>query len=91
MTYHIERRSYPDFEKEIMALPTIEDADGMECPCCGNRLEWAAENMEEEYTDDGFERTERFYCYDCETFVDVTQVYTPTTRRIVVKQDVFDD
>ena len=88
--YHVEDRNYPDFEKEVISLPTINDTDGMECPNCGGRMDWFDGNMDEEYTDGGFELTERFYCYDCGTFADVTQVYAPTVRKVVVKQDVFD-
>jgi len=91
MNYHVEDRSYPGFEKEVMALPTINDVDGMECPRCGGRMDWVQMNMEEEYTDEGFELTERFYCDDCCTFADVTQVYAPTVRRVKVIQDVFDE
>ena len=90
MSYHVEDRSYPEFEKEVMTLPTINDTDGMECPRCGGRLCWCCDNMDEEYTEEGFERTERFYCDDCGTFVDVTQVYEPTVRRVEIMQDVWD-
>ena len=89
MSYHVEGRSYPDFEADVKALPTVNDTDGMECPNCGGRLGWVDGNMDEEYTTDGFELTERFYCDDCCTFADVTQVYAPTERRVKVMQDVF--
>ena len=91
MSYHVEDRRYQDFEKEVETLPSIEDVEGMECPECGGKLDWVCDDMNEEYTEEGFEHTERFYCFDCGTFVDVTQVYKPTNRYVLVKQDVFED
>ena len=86
----VEDRSYPDFEKDVEALPTIHDVEGMECPCCGDKLGWPRGYMDEVYTDEGnFELTERFYCDGCGTWADVTQVYEPTVRRVMVKQDMY--
>lgn len=94
MGYHVEERQYEDCKKDIMALPEVTDVEGMECPCCGDRLEMVDDRHFpiEEYADDGnFERMELFYCSECGTFCEVTQVYEPTVRRVEFKQDVYDD
>lgn len=92
MKYHTEERIYPDFAAEVKALPEVMDVDGMECPKCGGRLTHDGYSPDEQYTMEGwFESTERFCCYDCGTFADVTQRYEPTVRCVDFHQDIFDD
>ena len=92
MSYHVEERSYPEFEREIAAAFDINSESELPCPKCGGKLYLVDVGMEEEYMFDGMmERTERYYCDDCGTFADVTQVYVPTLRKVRVAQDVWDD
>ena len=81
--------NYLDFEKEVASLPTITDVDGIECPICGSKLMWMQDRIDEQYLDDCFEQVERFYCDDCGTRVDVTQVYVPTEKRVDIEQGVL--
>ena len=91
MSYHMEERSYPEFEKEVAALPGIIDQK-LACPRCGKDMRWCGDCPDERYMRNGtFESEERYYCDNCGTFADVTQVYAPTTRKVKVMQDVFDD
>lgn len=90
--YRTEDRSYPELERGIEEDFDINTATELGCPNCGGTMLLVDNGLEEEYFLDGrMERSDRFYCDDCGTFADVTQVYAPTVRRVSVKQDVFEE
>lgn len=92
MSYHVEKRDYPNFVVKVEQVDDISNVDGMDCPRCGETLRLAEIGHDEQYTMEGwFERTERFYCDTCGTFADVTKRYEPTVRVVELYQDVFDD
>lgn len=92
MSYHVENRSYPEFERRIRNRFNINTESEIPCPECGGTMYLVDEGFEETYMFDGtMERDERYYCDDCNTFADVTQVYKPTVRRVKVMQDVWDE
>jgi hypothetical protein len=91
MSYKVIDMSYPEFEARIIAGFDISCESELPCPRCGGTMFLMDPGFEEQYMFDGtMERSERYYCDDCCTFADVTQVYRPTERRVSVKQDVFD-
>ena len=81
------------YTEEIEKLNSIFDTEAVPCPQCGKREMYYVDSSEvEEYTSNGtFENTERYYCDNCGTFADVTQVYVKAGRRVVVQHDEFDD
>lgn len=91
MDYKVENRSYPEFEKDVIdAFDILHDEPC--CPECGFRMGRTHETLDEEYTTGGrFELKQRYYCENCNTFADVTQVYRPAERRVTVHQDVFEE
>ena len=82
--------NYEEFVKEVEALPEIMDVDGIECPNCGEKLEWMDGWLDETYHDDRFEMTETFMCYDCGNEYKVIQVYAPTERRVEFEEGDHD-
>ena len=92
MSYHIEDRSYPEFERRIKREFDVNTVSEIACPCCDGTMYLVDMDFDEEYMFDGtMERDERYYCDDCCTFADVTQVYVPTVRKVKVMQDVWDE
>lgn len=92
MSYHIEDRSYPEFERRIKRKFDINTESEIACPNCDGTMHLVDVGLEEAYMFDGtMERDERYYCDDCNTFANITQVYEPTVRRVKVMQDVFED
>jgi len=91
MDYHVEDRSYPEFESRIIADFDMTNLE-LRCPKCNCLMAYVDGMSDEQYMPDGtMERFERFYCDDCGTFADITQVYQPTVRRVSVMQDVWED
>lgn len=92
MSYHVEDRSYPEFERRIKRKFDVNTVSEIACPNCDGTMYLIDNDVDEAYMFDGtMERDERYYCDDCNTFADITQVYEPTVRRVKVMQDVFDD
>ena len=92
MGYRVEDRSYPEFERRIEHYFDINTVSEVPCPRCDGTMLLVDVGSDEKYMLDGrMERTERYYCDDCNTFADVTQVYEPTVRKVKVMQDVFED
>lgn len=92
MSYHVEDRCHPDFERWAKRHIDVNTTSEVPCPHCDGTMYLVDNGVDEAYMFDGtMEREERYYCDDCGTFADVVQVYKPASMRVSVKQDVFED